>query len=231
MNKSWKYAAQGMMGFILFTCVMLLVGACSNTAIRPESEQQASSIKTILVLPFRNVSTLYEPNISARCYLCGQVMTTGYVPDSAGPFLTSELVSLLEKKQKYTIISSDESQDILSGMSGTHNTASEYLDLYVKAGKRAGTDAVLIGHIFRFQERKGNRASVESPASVAFDLHLIDVDSGKIIWTANFDQTQRPLSDNLLELGSFIKRGASWVTAEQLAQGGLENMLRRFPQP
>jgi hypothetical protein len=229
MKRSWKYAVQGMMGFILFTCVMLC--ACSNPAIRPEPERQASNHKTILVLPFRNVSTLYEPNISARCYLCGQVITTGYVPDSAGPFLTSELISLMEKSKTYTIISSDDSQDILSGMSGTHNAALAYLDLYVKAGKRAGTDAVLIGHIFRFQERKGNRASVESPASVAFDLHLIDVNSGEIIWTAKFDQTQRPLSDNLLELDSFIKRGASWVTAEQLAQGGLENILRRFPQP
>ncbi len=116
-------------------------------------------------------------------------------------------------------------------MSGTDNDAEHYLNLYINAGKRAGADAVLIGHIFRFVDRKGNRASVESPASVAFDLHLIDVDSGKIVWTANFDQTQRPLSDNLLELGSFIKRGASWVTAEELAQGGLEDILRRFPQP
>jgi hypothetical protein len=72
---------------------------------------------------------------------------------------------------------------------------------------------------------------VVSPASVAFDLHLIDVDSGEIIWTGNFDQTQRPLSENILELGSFFKRGASWVTAEELAKGGLEDILRRFPQP
>lgn len=228
MKTSWKYAARGM-GFILI--MGLILGACSTPVIHSEPPQQASNLKTILVLPFRDVSTLYEPNISARCYLCGQIMTTGYVPDSAGPFLTSELVSLLEKSQAYTILSSDDSQDMLSGMSGAQNGPAEYLNLYIKAGKRAGADAVLIGHIFRFQERQGNRASVISPASVAFDLHLIDVDSGKIIWTANFDQTQHPLSDNLLELGSFINRGASWVTAEELAQGGLVNMLRRFPKP
>ncbi len=226
MKTFWKSADRGI-GFILFMC--LILGACSTPSTRSEPARQ-SNIKSILVLPFRDVSTLYEPNISARCYLCGQVMTTGNVPDSAGPFMTAELVSLLEKSQAYTIISSDESQDILSGMSGTGNSAAAYLNLYVNAGKRAGADAVLIGHIFRFQERKGNRASVVSAASVAFDLHLIDVESGKIIWTANFDQTQQPLSDNLLELGSFIKRGASWVTAEELAQGGLENLLRRFPR-
>ena len=230
MKISWKRTALGM-GFILFTCLML--GSCSSTrAIHPESARQASNIKSILILPFHDVSRLYESNINVRCYLCGQVMTTGYVPDSAGPFLTSQLVSQMEKDQAYTILSSDGSLDMLSGMmSGPDNAAASYLNLYINTGKRAGADAVLIGHIFRFQERKGNRASVESPASVAFDLHLIHVDSGRIVWTGNFDQTQRPLSENLLELGSFIKRGASWVTAEELALGGLEDILRRFPQP
>ncbi|MBI5592829.1 MAG: hypothetical protein HY881_20365 [Deltaproteobacteria bacterium] len=229
MKTSWKYAAPGM-GLILFTCLML--GSCSTGAIHSEPARQVSDIKSILILPFHDVSGLYESNINVRCYLCGQVMSTGYVPPSAGPFLTSELVSLMENKQVYTILSSDGSQDMLSGMiSGTDNAAADYLNLYVGIGKRAGADAVLIGHIFRFVERKGNRASVESPASVSFDLHLIHVNSGKMVWTGHFDQTQRPLSDNLLELGSFIKRGASWVTAEELAQGGLEDIVRRFPQP
>ena len=229
MKTSWKYAAP-CMGLILFASLML--GACSTPAIHSEPAMQASNIKRILILPFHDVSRFYESNINVRCHLCGQIMTTGEVPDSAGSFLTSELVSLMEKKQAYAIHSSDGSQDLLSGMmSGHDNAANPFLNLYVNAGKRAEADAVLVGHIFRFKERNGNRASVESPASVSFDLHLIRVDSGRIVWTGNFDQTQRPLSENLLELGSFIKRGASWVTAEELAIGGLEDILRRFPQP
>ncbi|MFH0997235.1 MAG: hypothetical protein V1844_17335 [Pseudomonadota bacterium] len=230
MKISWKYAARGM-GFILFA--FLMQGACSTPAIRSEPAMQVSNIKSILILPFQDVSRLYESNINVRCHLCGQIMTTGEVPDSAGPFLTSELISLMENKQAYTIYSSDGSRDLLSGMMSGHDNAAPdpYLNLYVNAGKRAEADAVLVGHIFRFKERKGNRASVESPASVSFDLHLIRVDSGKIVWTGNFDQTQRPLSENLFELGSFIKRGASWVTADELAIGGLEDILRRFPQP
>ncbi len=228
MRRSWKYAALGM-GFLLFMTLML--GSCSTPAIHSEPSRHASSIKSILILPFYDVSGLYVSNINVRCYLCGQVMTTGNVPDSASPFLTSELVSMMEKKQQYSIHSSDGSQDLLSGMSGTDNVATHYLNLYVRAGKLAGADAVLVGHIFRFIERKGNRASVESPASVAFDLHLIRVESGEIIWTANFDQTQRPLSENLMDLGRFFKRGASWITAEELAQGGLEDILGRFPKP
>lgn len=230
MKTSWKYAAPGMGFFLLMS---LILGACSTPAIHPEPARQAPNIKSILILPFHDVSSLYETNIHVRCYLCGQVMSTGFVPDSASFFLTSELVSLMQKQEGYAIFSSDGSQDLLSGMmSGTGQAAAaQYLNIYVNAGKRAGADAVLIGHIFRFQERKGNRASVDSPASVAFDLHLIHVDSGQIVWTGNFDETQRPLSENLLDLNRFIKRGASWVTAEELAQGGLEDIVRRIPQP
>lgn len=226
MKTSWKYLGTG---FIVWMCVIL--GACGTRTFHPESSRQASNIRSILILPFHDVSKFYESNINVRCYLCGQVMTTGTVPDSAGYFLTSQLEALMEKNQAYSIFSSDGSQDLLTGLSGTDTTTASPLNLYVNAGKRAGADAVLIGHIFRFKERIGNRASVQTPASVAFDLHLIHVDSRQIVWTANFDQTQRPLSDNLLELGTFIKRGASWVTAEELAQGGLEDIVRRFPQP
>jgi PBP1b-binding outer membrane lipoprotein LpoB len=227
MKRSWKYASLG-----LILIMSLMLASCSTPAIHAEPAQQTSSMKSILILPFHDVSGYYESNINVRCYLCGQVMTTGYVPESAGPFLTSELVSLMEKKQQYTILSSDGSQDMLTGMmSNTDNSQAQDLNLYVSAGKRVGADAVLIGHIFRFIERKGNRASVESPASVAFDLHLILVDSGAIVWTGHLDQTQRPLSDNLMELGTFIRRGASWITAEELALGGLEDMLRRFSLP
>jgi hypothetical protein len=226
MKTSWKYLGTG---FIVLTCLM--IGACASRPIHSESARLASNIKIILILPFHDVSKLYESNINVRCYLCGQVMTTGPVPDSAGYFMTSQLISLMENRPAYAIISSEGSHDFLSGLSGTDTAVASHLKLYVNAGKQAGADAVLVGHIFRFKERKGNRASVETPASVAFDLHLIDVNSGKIVWTGNFDQTQRPLSENLLELGSFIKRGASWVTAEELALGGLEDILGRFPQP
>lgn len=226
MKISWKYLGTG---FIVLMCVIL--GACGTRTFHPESARQASNIRSILILPFYDVSRFYESNINVRCYLCGQVMTTGPVPDSAVYFMTSQLEALMEKNQAYSIFSSDGSQDLLTGLSGTDTATASHLNLYVNAGKRAGADAVLIGHIFRFKERIGNRASVQTPASVAFDLHLIHVDSRRIVWTANFDQTQRPLSDNLLELGTFIKRGASWVTAEELAQGGLEDIVRRFPQP
>lgn len=212
--------------------VGLVLSACSTSGTRPTPPIHTSNINTILVLPFVNVSGLYEQDAHARCYLSGQVMATGFVPDSASPFLTSELISQLEKIDGYTIISADGVQDMIAGMmSDNDKSADRFLKFYVQAGQRAEVDAVVVGHIFRFRERQGNRASVESPASVAFDLHLIDVASGRMLWSSGFDETQKPLTDNILEIGTFIKRGGGWATAEELSTSGLESLLQRFPRP
>ena len=75
----------------------------------------------------------------------------------------------------------------------------------------------------------GTEYAVSSPASVAFDLHLIRVKDGRVLWSGHFDETQRPLSDNLFHLGAFLQRKAKWVTAKEMAVSALENMLKTFP--
>jgi hypothetical protein len=70
---------------------------------------------------------------------------------------------------------------------------------------------------------------VDKPASVAFDLHLVRVRDGRVAWTGKFDETQRPLSDNLLKIGTFFKRGAKWLTAEELASAGMGETLTALP--
>jgi hypothetical protein len=228
MKTSWKTVGQG----VLTLLMGLILSACTTSGTRPTPPIHTSGIKTILVLPFVNVSGLYEQNAHARCYLCGQVMVPGYVPDSASPFLTAELISQMEKIEEYTILSSDGAEDTISGMmSDKNNFDDRILNLYIQAGKRAEADAIVVGHIFHFKERQGNRASVESPASVAFDLHLIDVANGRMLWASGFDETQKPLTDNLLEISTFLKRGGGWATAEELSQSGLESIMQRFPRP
>jgi hypothetical protein len=90
-------------------------------------------------------------------------------------------------------------------------------------------DFVLIGFLFRFEERVGSSIGAEKPASVGFDVHLIRIRDKKMVWQGKFDETQRPLSENLLKIGSFFRRKASWLTAEELSSVGMDEMLKRFP--
>jgi hypothetical protein len=43
------------------------------------------------------------------------------------------------------------------------------------------------------------------------------------------DETQRPLSENFFKIGSFFRRKAHWLTAEELTSVGMDEALRRLP--
>jgi hypothetical protein len=90
-------------------------------------------------------------------------------------------------------------------------------------------DAVVTGVITRYNDRNGNALSTDRPASVSFDVYLISVEDGKVLWNATFDETQGVLSDNLLMLGRFIKGGGVWQTNDTLARNGMNRVLETFP--
>jgi hypothetical protein len=86
-------------------------------------------------------------------------------------------------------------------------------------------DAVLSGRMLRFRERIGESFGAQSPASVAFTLQLVDVKRGEVIWTAEFDETQKALSENLFALADVTQRGVKWLKAEELAEEGVNKAI------
>lgn len=90
-------------------------------------------------------------------------------------------------------------------------------------------DAVLTGVITRYDDRQGNALLVDQPASVAYEAFLISAHDGEILWRARFDETQKPLLDNLLLADRFIKGGGVWQTNDTLARIGLERVVKTFP--
>jgi hypothetical protein len=99
----------------------------------------------------------------------------------------------------------------------------------IRLGKTLNMDFIFVGVLFRFEERIGSSIGAEKPASVGFDVHLIRMKDEKMVWIGKFDETQRPLSENLFKIGSFVRRKASWLTAEELSSVGMDEMLKRIP--
>jgi hypothetical protein len=87
----------------------------------------------------------------------------------------------------------------------------------------------VVGHLYRFRERIGESYSVEQPASVAFEVHLIRVEDGELVWRGAFDRTQGSLMENLLQISYFFREKGRWVTAEELAAEGVKEILKSFP--
>ncbi len=211
--------------------LILLLSACKSDVIIPETPIAKSGIEKLLILPFKDLSSLYGKNINVRCPLCGNVFSTGDVGIVAVDVLTDRLISIIESLKDFEIIPPGQAQGAISVLLSADKKELSERDLLVKIGRALYADAVLVGHVYRFKDRVGTRYSVDSPASVAFDIHLIDASKGSMLWVGHFDETQRPLSENLFKIGTFLKRKASWITAEEMAVSGLEDVLQTFPKP
>ena len=80
--------------------------------------------------------------------------------------------------------------------------------------------------IYRFQERKGGNFAVEKPASVAFHMHLMK--DGVVGRVFAYSEEQKALTQNILTMGKFLKRGGKWVTAVELGEEGINAGLNQL---
>lgn len=87
-----------------------------------------------------------------------------------------------------------------------------------------GADASLGGQIRRWRQREGTTTGVRRPASVWLVLELRDRDD-RVIWSGVYEETQPPLSEDLFSLSRAWERGFRWVTAEELAEYGLRELV------
>jgi hypothetical protein len=217
-----------LVNFLLLAAMVSLSGCGAGNMVNKEPVT-LTGIKKILILPFQDMAAVYGENTDVRCPICGKVFTIGTVSRGAADMLTDQLLRMLNKRNDFQLIPSGHAQGVMSDLlAGSHKEINEK-ELAVETGRILHADAVLVGYLYRFKKRDGTEYAVNSPASVAFDLHLIRVKDGRVLWSGHFDETQRPLSDNLFHLGAFLQRKAKWVTAKEMAVSGLENMLKTFP--
>lgn len=91
-----------------------------------------------------------------------------------------------------------------------------------------GVDAVLFGEIWRFRERVGSAAGATRPASVGFGIRLVDPATGQLLYEAVFDETQRPVSENVLNAARYPGGGSRWLTAAELSGWGARELAQEL---
>lgn len=90
--------------------------------------------------------------------------------------------------------------------------------------RRLKADAALIGVVMIYQERVGGRWGADPPATVGFEAKVVAAD-GLVLWVGGYYERQRPMIEDLV---GFLQRWA-FVTAEELAEYGVKEVLRDFP--
>lgn len=210
---------------VAVAAVLIFITGCQSHVEVPQPLPEELQIKKVLVMPFQDLAAVYGVNQSTRCPLCGHAFVTGEVASEAAATMTEQLMALLQKQGDFVAIPPGQARGVLAGYLNQALGSGAEMDLIMKAGTQLDAEAVLMGHIYQYRERRGNAYSVNQPAAVTFGLNLVSVPDGRLLWSGAYQEVQQSLTENLFQMGTFFERGSKWLTAEELANYGLEKVL------
>jgi hypothetical protein len=164
-----------------------------------------------------------------RCRYCGNIMPGGTIQGDPSSVLTHVLWDFLKENGKGFDLISPGQVEGMYNIDLAKSFQKDPLAMMKSIGKQINADYLLWGTLSRYHERIGTSYGVQEPASVAFDLHLLRIKDGTLIWRVQYAKTQKSLSENLLDMENFLKQKMRWLTAEELSRLGLEQILRDFP--
>ncbi len=208
-------------GVILWISLIMCVGSgCGKPVFRLENPVRSAALIPFFVrTPSEAGNRFVEDPMSGRLFLTGEIV----------PNARRELTDLLYEKLTafpgFRLVSVEEVERAMK----TGDFARDPMGSAQKIGDAFGVDGVVLGWVFRYEERIGSAISVERPASVSFVIHLFGVKEGRILWRGIFQETQQPLSENVLKLTAFLRRRGAWLRVRSLASVGMDEILDSFP--
>ncbi len=185
------------------------------------------ALSRLAVLPFQEI---VPDGLDARmvpCPLCESVFHTEKSVPGAEKIVEEVLMAKLGEHPQFILIPPSVAGESYRRLAAAPQEP--LTEMLQKTGKELGADGVLVGYVFRYRERKGRDFSVEKPASVAFELHLVRVRDGVTVWRSSFDRTQTSFMENLSQLSYFPNWGIKWLTAKELTTEGIDEILKTFP--
>lgn len=146
------------------------------------------------------------------------------LPADAGHAVTAQIYRVLADQARFRFVPDLIVSDALFGPE--IRRVPLLTDRALALGVAVAADAVIFGRVFRFRERVGDQFGATEPASVSFELGLLQVETGEVVWTGDFQQTQRSLSGNFRQFLTFWEKGPRWLRARELAGVGVEKLLK-----
>ena len=218
--------------FALFAalCILMpvLTGCASSTPVRTaEAGKEPAVPKKIAVVPFETL-TSDDGSRVARCPVGGTFYATCALPQNVEVLVQDLFLQKLEKSGKPAVIPPYQSDPVYRKVKGDNPNAPVTQQLQM-TGKALEVDAIVIGYVSCFRERVGYAYSAERPASVTFGIYMIQSSDGDLVWGRIYDKTQQSFSENVLQASTFFSRGLKWVTAAELAEDGVDEILKTFP--
>jgi len=182
-------------------------------------------VEKLALAPFQVPWPCTDPD-EVACPVSGEIFPRAVVPSTARQELTSVLPSAAEGVYSCPLVLPNSLAGALPAMPSS--TGPAVVEALAEAGRKVGAETVIVGTVFRFQERVGTEAGITQPASVELALYAIDTQTRTVVWQGMFSETQRSLSENLFQMGDFFQRGARWLTAAELGRAGMVKLISRM---
>lgn len=207
--------------WILAGAAVIALAGCS--AVRPAPVVQSQALKMppgtlqkVAVVPFSYKDTLLKYSGEG-----------GANPQTAADLVTRFLTDAMTKRGIEVIPASDFATAFnargLKAVDLNPRTAAQL------AAQEFGATAILIGEVSRYRERGGEKYGATSSASVAFNATIYTAPVVQRVWSSQFDETQRALSENIVNARRYPGGGTRWLTAAELAQWGADSMVANLP--
>jgi len=227
-----RHGSVGRMFAFWLLPVLAICWGCSSRVPGPVAADRQAEVQRVVMAPFQNMERIYGANASFTCPLCGNTYFIGQVAEGGEEFMTEQLFEHLRRRSQIETLPPEQVEGARASVlrSSSSSELSE-LQLLLESGRALKAEAVIFGRVYRFGERQGTAFATDKPASVAFDVLMVSTDDGRLLWEGHFNETQRPLSDNLLNLDAFIQQKGRWLTARELAVIGLDKVMQRFWLP
>lgn len=210
---------------VVFLVVALFL---TSTAGADENEQAVAAAPVRLaVFPFRALAAP-EGLATVTCPVCATGFSPGKMLPGAEKIVETVLIETLQEYKNIELISTEKAEGVFKRIA-TESLKSNLLNVYKKAGQELEADYVVFGFVFRYVERIGYDYSAEKPASVGFEIHVLQIKDGSVLWHGVFDKTQKSLMEDAFQISSFFKGGGKWLTVRQLTKQGVDEVLKKNP--
>ncbi len=200
----------------LAACTPVIYSAADSTAqtvkgFIPSGDLQAHAVRSIKQVKVDRIAVM---PVVANPGTNGDVVADGG-PDA----VTAELYTQVALAGGWDVVPQD---DVVRAMTNLPPTTPQNLDENaIKLGHALSVNGVLYGVLERYREREGLDYAAASPASVAFALKFVDMQTKQVVWSAKFAKAQKALAQNVFELANFVQHQARWVRAHEIAQDGV----------
>ncbi len=210
-----------------FTFAVLLSLSFISRSAEPEAMNVKSTV-SIGVISFQALIPDEGLENTVICPLCTSSFVTGRIQEGAEKVVEGIFVNKLGDFKEVRVLPSEKLQAVYKRVAA-ESLRKPLLDVLKKVGEETGADILAVGYIYRYTERVGYDYSVKQPASVAYEIYMINPSDKSIIWRGIFDKTQKSLMEDLFQVSSFFRGGGKWLTAEQLSKQGMDEIFKKFP--